>query len=260
MGFETIEIKAADGVTTVTLNRPAQLNALNRRMIQELDQALDEMAADRTARILVLTGAGARAFAAGGDIHEFERMDHLAALEYGRNVQRVFRKLETMPKPTVAAVNGFALGGGCEMMMACDIAYAADTARIGQPEITLGIIPGAGGTQRLPRVVGKPKALELLMTGDTLTAVEALQIGLVCKVVPAAELMAEVETLCQKLLAKGAVALQMVKEAALAGLEVDLGSGLEFEAKSFAACFATEDRIEGIKAFLEKRRPAFKGC
>ncbi len=259
MGYETIEVETADGITTLTLNRPAQLNALNHRMIQELDRALDEMAADNTARVLVLTGAGERAFAAGGDIHEFERMDHLTALAYGRNIQRVFRKLETLPKPSVAAVNGFALGGGCELMLACDIAYAADTARIGQPEVTLGIIPGAGGTQRLPRVVGKPKALELLMTGDTLTAAEALAIGLVCKVVPAANLMAEVEGLCRKLLARGAVALQMAKEAALAGMEVDMDSGLEFEAKSFAACFATEDRVEGVRAFLEKRKPAFKG-
>jgi enoyl-CoA hydratase len=259
MGFETIAVTAEDGITTVTLNRPAQLNALNRRMIRELDQALDEAAADAAVRVLVLTGAGERAFAAGADIREFEGMDHLAALQFGRNIQRVFRKLETMPKPTVAAVNGVALGGGCELMLACDIAFAAETARIGQPEISLGIIPGAGGTQRLPRVVGKPKALELLMTGDTLTAAEALQIGLVAKMVPAAELMREVQTLCQKLLAKGAVALQMVKEAALAGLGLDLGSGLEFEAKSFAACFATEDRIEGVRAFLEKRKPVFKG-
>ncbi len=259
MGFETIEVKTGDGIVTLALNRPAQLNALNRRMIQELEEALDAAAADGTARVLVLTGAGERAFAAGADIRELEEMDHLAALEFSRNIQRVFRKLELLSKPTVAAVNGLALGGGCELMMACDIAYAADTARIGQPEITLGIIPGAGGTQRLPRVVGKPRALELLMSGDLLTAAEALRLGLVCKVLPAAELMAEVRALCQKLLAKGAAALQMVKAATLTGLEVDLGSGLEFEAKSFAACFATEDRIEGLRAFLERRIPAFKG-
>ncbi len=259
MGFETIVLDIQRGVATLTLNRPQRLNALNRQMFGELDQAFDQVAADSAARVLVITGAGDRAFAAGADIREFVDMSPVAALDFSRNAQRVFRKLETLPKPTIAAVNGFALGGGCELMMACDIAYAAETAKIGQPEIGLGIIPGAGGTQRLARLVGKQKAKELCMTGDMIPAEEALRLGLVCKVVPAAELMAEVGRLCERILGKGDVALRMVKEAIEAGAQVDLASGMEMEAKSWAVCFTTEDRAEGVQAFLEKRPPNFKG-
>jgi enoyl-CoA hydratase len=259
MGYETILIKTERAVATITLNRPQRLNALNQQMLRELDEAFDEVAADSVARVLVITGAGDRAFAAGADIGEFVDLGPLAALDFSRNAHRVFRKLETMAKPTIAAVNGFALGGGCELMMACDIAYAADTAKIGQPEVTLGIIPGAGGTQRLPRLVGKQKAKELAMTGDMIGAEEALRIGLVCKVMPAAELMADVQKLCERILSKGDVALRMIKEAIEAGSQVDLASGLEIEAKSWSMCFATEDRVEGVKAFLEKRTPQFKG-
>ncbi len=259
MGFETIVLKIEGGVATITLNRPQQMNALNRQMFRELDEAFDEVAADPAARLLVITGAGDRAFAAGADIREFVGMGPLAALDFSRNAQRIYRKLETMPKPTIAAVNGFALGGGCELMMACDMAYAADTARMGQPEITLGIIPGAGGTQRLPRLVGKQKAKELEMTGDMVPAEEALRLGLVCKVVPAADLMAEVQKLCEKLLSKGDVALRMAKEAIEAGMQVDLTTGMEIEAKAWSVCFTTEDYAEGVKAFLEKRKANFKG-
>lgn len=259
MGFETIVRSTERGVATIRLNRPERLNALNRQMFRELDQAFDEVTADAAARVLVITGAGDRAFAAGADIREFMDMSPVAALDFSRNAQRVFRKLETLPKPTIAAVNGFALGGGCELMMACDIAYAADTAKVGQPEISLGIIPGAGGTQRLSRLVGKQKAKELCMTGDMIPAEEALRLGLVCRVVPAAELMTEVGRLCERILGKGDVALRMVKEAIEAGAQVDLASGMEMEAKSWAVCFTTEDRAEGVRAFLEKRAPNFKG-
>lgn len=259
MGFETIELARDGGVVLLTLNRPKQLNALNRQVFRELDQALDEVAADPAARVLVITGSGDRAFAAGADIREFEAMGPMEALEFSRNTQRVLRKLETLPKPTIAAVNGFALGGGCELMMACDIAYAADSARMGQPEITLGIIPGAGGTQRLARLVGKQKAKELALTGEMLTAEEARELHLISKVVPSAELMTEVRKLCEKLVSKGAIALRMAKEAIELGSEADLAAGMEIEAKSWSVCFTTEDRVEGVKAFLEKRKPNFKG-
>lgn len=259
MGFETILVHIERGVATLTLSRPQRLNALNQQMFRELDEALDEVAANPAARILVITGAGDRAFAAGADIREFVDLSPMAALDFSQNAHRVFSKLETMPKPTIAAVNGFALGGGCELMMACDIAYAADTAKVGQPEITLGIIPGAGGTQRLSRLVGKQKAKELAMTGDMVPADEALRIGLVCKVVPAAELMVEVQKLCERILSKADVALRMIKEAIEAGAQVDLATGLEIEAKAWALCFTTEDHLEGVKAFLEKRPPNFKG-
>jgi enoyl-CoA hydratase len=259
MGFETILLKIERGVATITLNRPQRLNALSRQMFVDLDEAFDEVATVPAARVLVITGAGDRAFAAGADIREFVEMSPVAALDFSRNGQRVLRKLETMPKPTIAAVNGFALGGGCELMMACDIAYAADTAKVGQPEVTLGIIPGVGGTQRLSRLVGKQKAKELAMTGDMVPADEALRIGMVCRVVPAAELMAEVQKLCERILSKGDVALRMIKEAIEAGSHVDLASGQEIEAKSYSLCFTTEDHVEGVNAFLEKRTPNFKG-
>jgi enoyl-CoA hydratase len=259
MGFETIVVTVKEGIATITLNRPQQMNALNRQMFRDLDAAFDQVAAGPEARIVVITGSGDRAFAAGADIREFVGMGPVEALDFSRNAQRIFRRLETMAKPTIAAVNGFALGGGCELMMACDIAYAADTAKMGQPEINLGIIPGAGGTQRLSRLVGKQKAKELEMTGDMLSAEEALRIGLVCKVVPAAELTAEVQKLCAKLLSKSDVALRMVKEAIEAGAQVDLLSGMEIEAKAWSLCFTTEDHVEGTQAFLEKRKPNFKG-
>ena len=259
MGFETIVVTVKEGIATITLNRAQQLNALNRQMFRELDAAFDQVTVDPEARVVVITGSGDRAFAAGADIREFVGMGPVAALDFSRNAQRIFRKLETMSKPTIAAVNGFALGGGCELMMACDIAYAADTAKLGQPEINLGIIPGAGGTQRLSRLAGKQKAKELEMTGDMLSAEEALRIGLVCKVVPAGELMAEVQKLCVKILSKSDVALRMVKEAIEAGAQVDLASGMEIEAKAWSLCFTTEDHVEGIQAFLDKRKPNFKG-
>ncbi len=258
MGFQTITLDVKAGVATITLNRPQQLNALNRDMLADLDEAFDQVTADPEARVLVITGSGERAFAAGVDIREFLTMDPRAALQFSRDIQRTFATLDALPKPTIAMVNGFALGGGCELMMACGIVYASSSAKLGQPEIGLGLIPGAGGTQRLTRLVGKQKAMELILTGEPITAEEALRIGLVCKVVPPAALQGEVDALCGKLLAKGDVALRMAKEAIQFGSEADLSVGQEIEAKSFSVCFTTEDVREGVAAFLEKRKPTFK--
>lgn len=259
MGFTTIELAVGDGIATITLNRPKALNALNRQMVAELDQAIDQVERGEGVRVVVLTGAGDKAFAAGADINEFKGMGTREALPFSQDIQRIWRRLERLPMPTIAAVNGYALGGGCELMMACDIAYAADTARIGQPEINLGVMPGAGGTQRLPRLVGKQRAKELLLTGDMIDAQEAYRLGLVNKVVPLAELMAEVRKLCEKLKGKPAVALRMIKEAVEQGYDQDLVTALDIEAKAWALCFATEDKEEGVAAFLEKRKPAFRG-
>jgi enoyl-CoA hydratase len=257
MGFETITLSVKAGVATITLNRPQHLNALNRNMVAELDEALGRVAADAEARVLVITGAGDRAFAAGVDVREFLAMDPRAALQFSRDIQRTFRRLETLPQPSIAMVNGFALGGGCELMMACSIAYAAATARLGQPEIGLGLIPGAGGTQRLARLAGRQKAMELILTGDVISAEEACRIGLVCKVVAPAALPEEVAALCDRLAGKGAVALRMAKEAVAAASDRGLTEGLELEAKSFSLCFTADDVREGVTAFLEKRKPKF---
>jgi enoyl-CoA hydratase len=257
MGFETLTLSVTAGVATITLSRPQHLNALNRTMLAELDEALARIAADPVARVLVVTGAGERAFAAGVDIREFVTMDPGAALQFSRDIQQTLRRLERLPQPSIAMVNGFALGGGCELMMACSIAYAAATAKLGQPEIGLGLIPGAGGTQRLARLVGRQKAMELILTGDLITAEEACRIGLVCKVVAPDALAGEVAALSERIATKGAVALRMAKEAVEAASDAALVDGLELEAKSFSLCFTTGDVREGVTAFLEKRQPKF---
>ncbi len=259
MGFETIELQIEGGIATLTLNRPKALNALNLAMVRELQQAVHQVRDDPTVRVVVITGAGDKAFAAGADITEFKGMSPVDAWVFTKQMQRVYLELEQLPKPVIAAVNGYALGGGCELMMACDIAYASDRAKIGQPEITLGIIPGAGGTQRLPRLIGKQRAKELVMTGDMIGAQEAWNLGLLNKVVPADQLIAEVRKLAEKLASKGAVALKAAKEAIEEGCDIGLERGLGIEGKLFSLCFATEDKAEGVNAFLEKRPPNFKG-
>jgi len=259
MGFETIELQIEGGIATLTLNRPKALNALNLAMVRELQQAVHQVRDDPTVRVVVITGAGDKAFAAGADITEFKGMSPVDAWVFTKQMQRVYLELEQLPKPVIAAVNGYALGGGCELMMACDIAYASDRAKIGQPEITLGIIPGAGGTQRLPRLIGKQRAKELVMTGDMIGAQEAWNLGLLNKVVPSDQLMAEARKLAEKLAGKGAVALKAAKEAIEEGCDIGLERGLGIEGKLFGLCFATEDKVEGVNAFLEKRAPNFKG-
>lgn len=260
MIYQNILVEREKNYAVITLNRPKVLNALNQALVAELDAALDELAADEGIRAVVLTGAGERAFAAGADIGEFNALPSASvAAEFSLRGQAVLNKIERLPKPVIAAINGFALGGGCELIMACDIRLAAGTARLGQPEINLGIIPGYGGTQRLARLVGKGAAKLLCLTGDHITADEALRIGLVDKVVPAADLLAEAKALAAKLASKAPVAVAAIKQAINVGIESTLADGLAFEAAQFGLVFDTEDRVEGVNAFLEKRQPTWQG-
>ena len=247
------------GVVLVTIDRQDALNALDHETLSELRDRLRELAGDTDARVLVLTGAGDRAFAAGADIGEMADMSVLEGHAWGTLGHECGRLLESMPKPTVAAVNGFALGGGCELALACDIRYASERAKFGQPEINLAVIPGWGGTQRLARAVGAGLAKDLILTGRTIGADEALRIGLVSAVYPAAELLDRAVETASALAAKSAVALSAAKDAANRALQGDLGTGLSYEAILFSALFATEDQKEGMRAFLEKREGRFKG-
>jgi len=260
MSYQNLIVAREQGVGIITFNRPQALNALSRATVAELDAAIDELATDETVGAIVLTGAGEKAFVAGADIGEFNTIPsaHQAA-EFARRGQAVLAKIEALPKPVIMALNGFALGGGCELAMAGDIRIAADTARLGQPEINLGLIPGYGGTQRLPRLVGRGMAKYLVLSGDMIDAAEAHRIGLVDFVVPAAELMEFTLKLARKLARKAPIALNLAKRAVNEGLEGTLAEGLLHEADLFGLVFATEDRVEGVSAFLEKRKPAFRG-
>lgn len=257
MSSPNLLVTATDGVVTVTINRPAALNALSREMLAELATVVGELAGDPAARAVILTGAGERAFVAGADIAVMREMGPTAARELALLGQGVCRAIERCPKPVIAAVNGFALGGGCELALSCDIRLAADSARFGQPEVNLGIIPGFGGSQRLPRLIGRGRALELLLTGEMIDAREAWRLGLVNRVVPAAELLAEAQNLAEKIAAKGLVALRLCKEAVINGQELDLERACAYEADLFALTFATDDQREGMTAFLDKRPARF---
>jgi enoyl-CoA hydratase len=249
----------SDGVAVVTIDRQDALNALNGETLTELRDRLRELALESAVRAIVLTGAGEKAFAAGADIKEMTDMSVLEAHGWGMLGHECGRLLESMPKPTIAAVNGFALGGGCELALACDIRYASENAKFGQPEINLAVIPGWGGTQRLARAVGGGRAKELILTGRTIDAAEAHQIGLVSAVYPQAELLDRVLETAGALARKSPVALSAAKDAANRALQGDLGAGLSYEAILFAALFATEDQLEGMRAFGEKRDADFKG-
>jgi enoyl-CoA hydratase len=255
--MKNLLLETAGGVATLTIHRPAALNALDPETLAELDAAVAALADDPAVRAVILTGAGEKAFVAGADIAAMQAMDPAAARELARLGHCLCRRIERAPKVFIAAVNGYALGGGCELALACDLRLAAETARFGQPEINLGIIPGFGGTQRLPRLVGRGRALELLLTGAIIDAREALRLGLVNRVVPPAELPAEALALGRQIAGKGMAAVRLCKEAVDNGLEMDLSRAADYEADLFALCFATADQKEGMRAFLEKRPPAF---
>lgn len=248
-----------DGVAFVTINRPDKLNALNDQVMAELADAAERIATDDGIRGAILTGAGPKAFVAGADIGDLARQGPFDGKARAMRGQAALRRLETCGKPIIAAINGFALGGGCELAMACHIRIASDTARFGQPEVKLGIAPGYGGTQRLPRLVGKGAALQLILTGEMIDAPEAYRIGLVNRVVPAGDLLAESEKTLRGILAMGPLAVRLALEAVDQGLEMTLEEGLLLEANHFGLLAATQDTKEGLTAFLEKRPAKFRG-
>jgi enoyl-CoA hydratase len=258
MAHETITFTVADRIATVTINRPDKLNALNERVIAELGDAISAARDDRSIGGVILTGAG-RAFVAGADIAELERHGAIAAKLLAQRGQSVFRQFETSPKPTIAAVNGFALGGGCELAMACHIRLASESAKFGQPEVKLGIVPGYGGTQRLPRLIGKGRALQLLLTGEMIDAHEACRIGLVNQVLPPAELIPAATRVLKAILANGPLAIAHCIEVVNSGYDLPLADALTLEATAFGLLAATADEKEGTRAFLEKRAANFTG-
>lgn len=257
MSYSNIRVEISEGVATLTIDRPEVRNALDLATVTECHQALDELARDERAGVLIVIGAGDQAFVSGADINDIRRRtleDGLAAIN-----SSLFARFDKFPRPTVAAVNGYALGGGCELALACDIRICGDGARFGQPELGLGIIPGAGATQRLPRIVGLGWAKHLVLTGEIIDARKALEIGLVTAVVPAAELPDRARELARRVLRQGPIAARLAKLSLNAAARVDLDSGLLIETLAQAICYDSEDKIEGTTAFLEKRKPIFKG-
>ena len=247
------------GIALITINRPDKLNALSGAVIGELEEAFAEVKRRPEIRAAILTGAGEKAFVAGADIKELEALTAYEIRTLALRGQGIFRAIETCGKPSVAAINGFALGGGLELAMACTIRLAVETAKFGQPEVTIGIIPGYGGTQRLPRLVGKGRALQLILSADMIDAQEAYRIGLVNEIVAKDNLIPRAEAILNKINANAPTAVKLAIEAANRGLDVSLAEGLNIEASLFTQCFATEDRKEGVAAFREKRKPNFKG-
>jgi len=257
--YKNLLTKKGDGIGWITINRPDKLNALNIETVLELRSAFLEFQEDPEVRVVILTGSGEKAFIAGADISQFLGLDEARAKDYARRGQDVTALIENSKKPVIAAINGYALGGGTEFALACHIRIASENAKLGQPEVKLGLIPGYGGTQRLARLVGKGKALELILSGRTIDAKEALEIGLVNRVVPLAELAAASGKLAQEIMANAPLALQYSIQAVNEGLDQSLQDGLQTEASLFGKTFTSEDSQEGIKAFLEKRKANFKG-
>lgn len=257
MTYENLLLRKEGNVGILSINRPDELNALNSSVLEELDMAIDNISLDETIYVLIITGEG-RAFVAGADISEMRTKNSLEAREFAHKGLSVFRKIELMEKPVIAAINGFALGGGCELAMSCDIRLASDKAKFGQPEVGLGITPGFGGTQRLSRLVGLGIAKELIFTGKIIRADEAMKIGLVNNVVPGGDLMDAALKLANEIGSKGQLAIRYAKSAINRGIETDIETGMEIEKDLFALCFATEDQKEAMSAFLEKRPADYK--
>ncbi|KKM12504.1 enoyl-CoA hydratase [Clostridiales bacterium PH28_bin88] len=258
MSYSTIIVRKEDGIATITLNRPP-FNPLNTQVFKELGLAVTELEVDPDVRVVVITGAGEKAFAAGADINEMKNLTPLEMYHFCRNSTHTYTLIENMSKPTIAALNGLTLGGGCELALTCDLRVAAQTARIALPEINLGIIPGGGAPQRLPRLIGTGRAKELMFLGELIDAGQAEKYGLVNKVVPATKLMQEAIELAGKMIRKPPLALALLKEVIHTGLNTDLASAIEYGVKSFVVVFSSEDRVEGFNAFTEKRQPNFLG-
>ena len=252
-----ILLNKEEGIGLITMNRPQQLNTLDRTTVEELAWIIDAAGADDEIKVIILTGAGDKAFVAGGDIAFMQALTAMEAREFATFGQAVLRKLENLPKPVIAAINGFCLGGGCELAMACDFSIAASKAKFGQPEVGLGVTAGFGGTQRLPRLIGLGQARQLLYTGDIIDAEEALRIGLVNAVVPDNELMDYVTNVARRIIAKGQLAVRFSKAAINNGMQTDIDRGLTIEADIFGLCFSTADQREGMQAFMAKRGPRF---
>ena len=259
MAYENLLVERDGAVLQITINRPDKLNALNTQTVTELDQAMEAARTDSDVRVIILTGSGEKSFVAGADINELAVQSPVSGREHARSGQAVFDRIERLGKPVIAAINGFALGGGCELAMACTLRIAADHAKLGQPEINLGLIPGYAGSQRLPRLVGQGRALELLLLGAPIPADEAWRIGLVNKVVPGAQLMTETRALAQQLAAKAPIAVRYILDAVSGGLDMSFADGQTYEATLFGLIATTEDMREGTRAFLEKRKPTFRG-
>ena len=259
MAYENLLLEVKDHIARITFNRPNVLNALNRRTMEELGEILNVVRADSAVRVLILTGAGEKAFIAGADITELAQQNPVGGREYTLVGQGIIHRLETLGTPSIAAINGFALGGGCEVALACTMRIASRTARLGQPEVKLGIMPGYGGSQRLPRLVGKGMAHELILTGEMISAEEALRIGLVNRVVEPGDLLATAEAIAKKIIANAPIAVRYAMEAVERGMEMPQEEGLYLEATLFGLCCATADMREGTGAFVEKRPAKFEG-
>ena len=258
MTIETLLVERKNAVARVTINRPDKLNALNAQAKKELNQVFEELKSDPGVNVVILTGAGEKAFVAGTDIKELTALNAESGKEFSSGGQRVFDLIENLGKPVIAAVNGYALGGGCELALACHIRVASENAKFGQPEVNLAVIPGYGGTQRLARLIGKGRALEMILTGDPIDAVEALRVGLVNKVVPSADLLPVCEAIAEKIASKGQIAVRLALKAVNMTQETNLTDGQELEASLFGLCCGSEDFHEGTKAFMEKRKPVFR--